>query len=161
MFNEHNSFQFDQFRSTVGVNNENISLNNYCKNNLMPVVVNNEIYLNSCGDSNLSNVILQNLCQDNNALDTVSRVNMISCDFDDSGMDLYKSYDINTHSALQHGFPPGSITVHIEFNHQTFPSNDYVRACAVLFHQIDRFIHSFFDYSDNSGNQLVNTHSYL
>ena len=56
----------------------------------MPVVVNNKIYLNSCGGSNLFNIISQNLCQHINALDTVSHVNMISCDFGDSRMDSHK-----------------------------------------------------------------------
>ena len=60
-YNGHISLKFDQFSKTVGVNSANGSLNVNSVNNMMPVVVNNDVYLN--------------VCHDIKAMDTVSHVN--------------------------------------------------------------------------------------
>ena len=98
----------------VGVKNKNESLSDNGINDVMPVAVYGDIHLNSCGGGNLSNFILQNLCQDVNALENVSQLNMISCDSSELIMDSHRAFDINTHFTSQHGSRPGLMIAHME-----------------------------------------------
>ena len=126
----------------------------------MPVVVDNNIYLNSCGGGSLSNVICQNVCQNVNALDTVSHVNMIASDYDALLMDFHKAFDNNTDFAPQHGSPPGPMIARVEPSHYHFPRNVYLQLCHGLIHKIDRFNYAFVNFFDNSCSQFVYIHNY-
>ena len=121
-FNGRN-LQFDKLRKTVGVNNKNESLNDNSKNNVMPVVGNNDIPSNSCGSGSLPNSKFQNVCEDVNALDAMSHVNMAACDCNALFMDSHKAFDSSTNFAPQHGSPPGPMIAHVRDIHQPFPRN--------------------------------------
>ena len=130
--------QFDHFRKTFCVNNENESLNDNIVNNMMPVVVNND--MNSCGGGDLSELMLQNVYHDVDALDTVSHVNMTSHDVNDLIWDFHRASDINAYSAPQHGSPTGPMIAHMEADHQPFPRNRCPQVCHVQFTKLTDLI---------------------
>ena len=156
---EHNSLNFNQFRRTLGVKNEYNSCN--IKNvNMMTVVVNNDIKLNSCGSGKCSHFNLQAICHTTKLMNTVSSVNLTANVGNALVVDAYKAPDSNDILAPLHGSPPGSINDHIETNSQMLPGSYYSYDCHASVHKIDRFNYTFVNKFDNSHNQFVYIHSY-
>ena len=153
--NEHNSVQFNHFRKTFGVNNKNKSPNDNNVNNMMPIVVNDNMNLNSCGGGYLSESMLQNVCHDVYALDTVSNVNMNVCDVNNLLRNFHRASDINSYFAPQHVSPPGPTIAHVDSDHQPFSRNGCTQVYHGSVHKVDRFNYIFIDHFDNSDNQFV------
>ena len=151
---------FDQFSKTIGVKNENNSLYVNSVNSMVPVVVNNDNYLNSSGGGNLSNFILQNVCHDIHALDTVSHVNLTAFSSSALVMDSHKAFDSNRNLAPQHDSPLGSMIEPMEANLQPFLRNHCVNLYHGSVHKIDRFNYTFVNQLDNSHNQFLYIHNY-
>ena len=156
--NGYNSLQFDQLRKTVSVHNKNKLLNDNSVNNVMPVVVNNDLHLNSCGGGKLSNFISQNIWQDIHALDTVPHVNMTNFDSNVLIMNSHNVLDSNICFAPQHG--SASVIKHMEATHHPFPRNHGFQSYHSSVHKTDRFNYTYFDYFYNSANQLVYINNY-
>ena len=158
--NGHNSLKFGQFNKTVGVNNENDSLNVNNVNNMMPVVANNDIYLNSHGGGKIFDISSQDVCHDINTMDTVSHANLTACDSSALVVDYDQVFDSTNNLVPQHGSPPGTIIDHMEANPQTVPRNQHVYSYHGSVHKIDRFNYIFVNQLDNSHNQFVYIHNY-
>ena len=155
---EHDSLNFDQFKRIFGVKNENNSCN-VNNVNMMPVVANNKIKLNSCGGGKCADFNVQAICHTTKPMNTVSSVNL-TVNVDNALLvDAYKAINGNDTLSPQHD-SPGSVIDHIETNPQILPGNHYFYACHTLVHKIDRFNYTFVNHSDNSHNQFVHIRNY-
>ena len=151
--NRHNILQFDHFSKTVGVNNGNVP--HKFNNIMMPVIVNNQMNLNSCGGGNLCTVMLSNVCHDTYVLDTVSNVNMYSYKVNNQRKGFHRVQHNNAYSTPQHGSPPLSMIAHMEPDHKPL-----LQAPHGSLHKVDRFNYKFIEQSYSSVNQLVYIHNY-
>ena len=157
--NGHNSLKFGQFNKTVGVNNENYSFIVNNVNNRMPVVVNNDIYVNSHGGGKNFDVN-SHVCHDIKAMDTVSHVNLTACDSNALIVDCDQVFDSINNFVSQDGSPPGTIIDCMVANPQTVPRDQHVYSYHGSVHKIDRFNDTFVYQLDNSHNQFVYIHNY-